>query len=148
MQAVGLVWIALIAAPDLAYAELIAPLIIAGAGVSMAMPATQNAILGAVAAHEVGKASGTFNTFRFLGGVFGIAILAAVFAQAGGFGSAQAFSNGFARAIGVSGILSLVAAVAGLWLPGRRAMLFATASANSAPEPNRPLDREERRDAA
>src|SRR5262249_10108025 len=48
-QAVGMAWIGLIAAPDLAYAKLVAPLILAGAGVSMAMPAAQNAVLSAVA---------------------------------------------------------------------------------------------------
>ena len=47
-------WIALIAAPDVAYAELIVPLIVAGAGVSMAMPAAQNAVLSSVAQTEIG----------------------------------------------------------------------------------------------
>jgi EmrB/QacA subfamily drug resistance transporter len=120
LQAVGMAWIGLIAAPDLAFAQLVAPLIVAGAGVSMAMPAAQNAVLGAVAPNEIGKASGIFNMVRFLGGVFGIAILVVVFAGTGSFGSAQAFSNGFAPAIGVSAALSLVGAVAGLGLPGRR----------------------------
>jgi hypothetical protein len=55
---------------------------------------------------------------RYLGGVFGIAILVAVFAQSGNFGSAQAFSDGFALAIGASASLSIVAAIVGLWLPG------------------------------
>ena len=45
LQAVGMAWIGLSAAPDLAYAKLVAPLIVAGAGVSMAMPAAQNAVL-------------------------------------------------------------------------------------------------------
>ena len=84
LQAVGMAWIALIAAPDLAYAELVAPLIVAGAGVSMAMPAAQNAVVSAVAKSEIGKASGTFNMLRFLGGVFGIAITVAAFAGTGG----------------------------------------------------------------
>ena len=52
LQAVGMAWIALIATPDLAYVSLVAPLILAGAGVSMAMPAAQNAVLGAVAAER------------------------------------------------------------------------------------------------
>ena len=57
-----------------------------------------------------------------LGGVFGVAIPAAVFAGVGSFGSAQAFSNGFAPAIGVSAALALVGAITGMVLPGRRAM--------------------------
>ena len=61
MQAIGLGWIAMIAAPGVAYSSLVAPLVLAGVGVSMAMPAAQNAILGSVAVAEMGKASGVFN---------------------------------------------------------------------------------------
>jgi EmrB/QacA subfamily drug resistance transporter len=125
LQAVGLAWIALIATPALAYAELVAPLIVAGAGVSMAMPASQNAVLNAVAKSEIGKASGTFNMLRFLGGVFGIAITVAAFAGTGSVASPDAFSAGFARAIGVAAALSLSGAVAGLRLPARRELKVA-----------------------
>ena len=45
MQAIGLGWIAMIVAPGMAYSALVAPLVLAGVGVSMAMPAAQNAIL-------------------------------------------------------------------------------------------------------
>jgi EmrB/QacA subfamily drug resistance transporter len=119
LQTVGMAWIALIAAPALAYAELVVPLIVAGAGVSMAMPASQTAVLNAVAKTEIGKASGTFNMLRFLGGVFGIAILVAAFAGSGSVASPEAFSSGFARAIAVAAGLSFLGAVAGLWLPTR-----------------------------
>jgi MFS family permease len=122
LQAIGFAWIAVIAAPDLAYGKLVAPLILAGTGVSMAMPAVQHAILGAAAANEVGKASGTFNTLRFLGAVLGIAVLVAMFARSGSVDSPQAFSAGFVAAIGVSAGLSFLAAIAGLWLPGRRSV--------------------------
>jgi EmrB/QacA subfamily drug resistance transporter len=120
LQAVGFGWIAVIASPALAYPAMIAPLLIAGAGVSMAMPATQNSVISAVPASAIGKASGTFNTLRQLGAAFGIAIAAAVFARAGGYASAQAFSAGFAPAAGVAAALSLSAAVAGASIPGRR----------------------------
>src|SRR5262249_14953003 len=112
----GMAWIGLIVAPNLAYVKLITPLVLAGAGVSMAMPAAQNSVLSSVAGSEIGKASGTFNMLRYLGGVFGIAVLVAVFAHTGNFRSAQAFSEGFAMAIGASASLSVVAAIAGLWL--------------------------------
>jgi EmrB/QacA subfamily drug resistance transporter len=120
LQAVGLAWIALIAAPELAYVNLVAPLVLAGAGISMAMPAAQNAVLSSVAVSEIGKASGTFNMLRFLGGVFGIAVLVAVFAAAGSLGSPATFNAGFAAAIRVSSALSLLGALAALGLPGRR----------------------------
>jgi EmrB/QacA subfamily drug resistance transporter len=123
LQAIGFAWIALTAAPDLAYGQLVAPLIIAGTGVSMAMPAAQNAVLSSVAGAEVGKASGTFNMLRYLGGVFGIAIAVTAFAGSGSLASAATFSTGFAAAIGVSAALSFLAAIAGMWLPGRAVVL-------------------------
>jgi EmrB/QacA subfamily drug resistance transporter len=125
MQAIGLGWIALIASPDIAYSNLIAPLVLAGVGVSMAMPAAQNAILSSVTVAEMGKASGVFNMGRFLGGMFGIAALVAVFSANGAVGSAATFSSGFAAAMRVAAALSLLGAVAGLWLPGRRRVALA-----------------------
>jgi EmrB/QacA subfamily drug resistance transporter len=131
LQAIGMTWVALIAAPEIAYLKLVAPLIIAGAGVSMAMPAAQNAVLSAVAPTEIGKASGIFNMLRFLGGVFGVAATVAVFASTGGFGSAAAFASGFAAAMGTCAALSLLGALAGISLPKRHrpALLHARAKA-------------------
>jgi EmrB/QacA subfamily drug resistance transporter len=131
LQAAGMAWIAFITAPDVAYAKLVAPLIVAGAGVSMAMPAAQNAVLNSVAASEIGQASGIFNMLRFLGGAFGIAILGAVFSGIGGLGSAHAFSAGFTAAIGGAAALSFLGAIAGIWLraPGKAAFASADAGA-------------------
>jgi predicted MFS family arabinose efflux permease len=113
LQAAGMGWISLINKPDLAYPSLILPLFIAGVGVAAAMPAAQNAVLGSVTPAAIGKASGTFNTLRQLGGAVGIAILAAVFAGSGGYESAAAFSHGFGPAIGVAAVMSLGGALAG-----------------------------------
>jgi Major Facilitator Superfamily len=120
LQAAGMGWIALIARPDLPYWQLVAPLMIAGAGVSMALPAIQNAVMGSVAPAVIGKASGTFSTVRQLGGAFGIATMAAVFVGAGGYASPDLFSHGFVAAIAVSAGLSLAGAAASLGLPARR----------------------------
>jgi EmrB/QacA subfamily drug resistance transporter len=120
LQAIGIAWIALVAAPGLPYAELIVPLIIAGCGASFSLPTTQNAVINAVKEGDIGKASGAFSMFRQLGGAFGVAILAAVFAATGSLGSAQAFSHGFTAALGVAAALSLLGAIAGLVLPGRQ----------------------------
>ena len=118
LQAVGIAWIGLISRPDLPYVELVAPLLVAGCA-SAAIPAGQNAVISSVAANEIGKASGTFNMLRQLGTTFGVAITAAVFAGTGSFHSAQAFSNGFAPAMGVCAALSLIGAIVALVLPGR-----------------------------
>ncbi|KAA9157605.1 DHA2 family efflux MFS transporter permease subunit [Amycolatopsis acidicola] len=119
LQAAGFGWIALVASTTTAYVSLVPPMVLAGVGVSMAMPAAQNAVIGAVPPPMIGKASGTFNTLRQLGGTFGVVILSAVFTSAGGFGSATDFGHGFARAIAVGAGLSLAAAIVGLWIPVR-----------------------------
>jgi MFS family permease len=120
LQAIGMGWIGLIAGPGLAYSEMIIPLVVAGCGVSMAIPAVQSSVVGSVGQDAIGKAAGTNSMMRELGGVFGIAISVAVFAGAGGYASAQAFTDGFAAAIGVSAALAIVGALAGTVLPGRR----------------------------
>jgi MFS family permease len=125
MQAIGLGWIAAIAVPGIAYANLIPPLVFAGVGVSMAMPAAQNAILSSVAMTEMGKASGVFNMGRFLGGMFGVAALVAVFSASGAIDSPVNFSAGFAAAMKGAAALSLLGAVAGLWLPARHRVALA-----------------------
>jgi EmrB/QacA subfamily drug resistance transporter len=125
MQAAGLGWIALLAAPGVAYPALVVPLVLAGIGVSMAMPAAQNAVLGSVAVTEMGKASGVFNMGRFLGGMFGIALLVAVFSANGATDTPAHFSTGFAAAMMVAAVLSLAGACVGLWLPARRAVTAA-----------------------
>jgi EmrB/QacA subfamily drug resistance transporter len=117
IQAAGTTWIALIADPGMAYARMIAPLILAGAGFALAIPSIQGAVMGAVGPESIGGAAGTLSTVRQLGGVFGVAIAAAVFAGSGGYGSAEAFSDGFVAAIGACAGLSLLGALVGLALP-------------------------------
>jgi EmrB/QacA subfamily drug resistance transporter len=120
LQAVGMAWLALIVEPGMAYSEMLAPLIVGGVGVSMAIPAAQNSVLGSVGEHALGKAAGTNSMMRELGGVFGIALVVAVFAGAGSYASAQAFVDGFSPAMLVAAGLALAGAAAGLALPGRR----------------------------
>jgi EmrB/QacA subfamily drug resistance transporter len=120
MQAIALGWISLVIAPAVPYVSLIIPLVLAGAGISMAIPAVQNAILSSVQLQEVGKAAGVFNTFRFLGGVAGVAVAVTVFSTTGSFESAAAISHGIAVTIGASSIWSLIGALCGLGLSGKK----------------------------
>lgn len=119
LQTIGMSWLALIARTDLAYSPMLLPLIISGCGISMAMPAAQKSVVGAVKVEEIGQASGAITTLRIFGGVFGIAILTAVFAGAGSYASPRAFTEGFAPAMGVAAALPLIGAIAGLGMPGR-----------------------------
>ena len=120
LQTAGMAWIAVIARPGLAYAMMIAPMVISGSGFAMAIPAVTKSVVSSVASQDIGKASGAFSTLRQLGGAFGVAALVAVFAAVGNYASARAFSDGFAPAIGAAAGLSLAGAIAGLVLPRRR----------------------------
>ncbi len=119
LQAAGMGWIALIADAGMSYGRLIAPLIVAGAGISMSFPAAQNSVVGSVPEAAIGKAAGTNSTMRELGGVFGIALGVAAFAAVGGYASPADFSDGFVGAMVVSTGLSLLAALFGAALPAR-----------------------------
>ena len=115
----------------MAYAQLVAPLVVAGVGISMSFPAAQNSVVGSVAPEAIGKASGTNSTMRELGGVLGIALGVAAFSGAGSYASPGAFSDGFAAAMGVSAGLSVLAAAAGALLPSRPAIVAVSAPAQA-----------------
>jgi EmrB/QacA subfamily drug resistance transporter len=133
LQAAGTLWIAVTATPDMAYWQLVIPMVVAGIGISMAIPSAQNSVLGSVSEEAVGKAAATNSVMRELGGVFGIAVAVAVFAGAGSYASPQAFTDGFAPAVGVAAGLALVGALAGSFLPshGTQVELLATAEATA-----------------
>jgi EmrB/QacA subfamily drug resistance transporter len=120
LQAVGMVGLAALVRADAGYGMWIVPLMVAGGGISMALPAVQSAVLAAVQPADMGKAAGLFNTLRQLGGVLGVALVAAVFTRVGGFASPQEFSAGFAAALLVCAALSLAGAAAGLRLKAHR----------------------------
>jgi MFS family permease len=120
LNALAMIWIALIASPELAYWQLAIPLVLSGTGIAMSLPAAQSSVLTSAAPGDIGRASGTFSTMRQLGGSFGVAVLVAVFAGAGSYASPEAFSDGFAAATGACAGLSLLGALAGSVLPPRR----------------------------
>jgi EmrB/QacA subfamily drug resistance transporter len=121
LQAVGLGWIAIGASQTLGYPELVAAFLVAGVGISMALPAVPTAVLGAVAPGDIGTASGTNSTMQRFGTVFGIAITSAVFAANGRLGGPAAVTAGFRPALAVAAGLSLLAAAIALAIPKLRA---------------------------
>jgi EmrB/QacA subfamily drug resistance transporter len=120
LQAMALGWIALIADSGLTYSEFLVPSILAGVGVSMAIPAAQNSVVGSFSVEDIGKAAGANSMMRELGGVFGVAVAAAVFSGAGSYASSEAFLDGFAPAVAVLAGFSALGAIVALALPGRR----------------------------
>jgi EmrB/QacA subfamily drug resistance transporter len=119
-QAAGMAWLALVVRPGIAYPVLIAPMVLAGAGISVAMPATQTSVMVAAPPEALGEASGTYNMLRQLGGVFGLAVTVAVFAAHGGYTTPRAFADGFSPALAAASGLSFVGALAGFAIPSRR----------------------------
>ncbi|TCC28232.1 DHA2 family efflux MFS transporter permease subunit [Kribbella speibonae] len=113
LQTAGMFWVS--GGAD-HYWELIAPLVVTGCGISLAMPAAQSAAMAALPRDAVGIASGIYSMNRQIGGAAGVAVLGSVFTAAGGY-----TGHGFARALAGCGVLSLIGALSGLAIAGRRA---------------------------
>ncbi len=119
LQAVAIVWLAAITTTDVAYGRLVPAFVLGGAGMALVFSPVANAILAAVRPHEAGQASGANNAIRELGGVLGVAVLAAVFSTAGGYESGEAFVDGLRAALWVGAAVLAAGAVAALFVPGR-----------------------------
>ncbi|HEV2637916.1 MAG TPA: MFS transporter [Actinocrinis sp.] len=135
LQGVGLIWLATMIKPGVGYPSLVAPLIVAGIGGAMAFPTIANAVAGSVPMQDSGVASGTNSALRELGGVFGVAIVAAVFAAHGGYGSRPVFMHGVRPAFFAAGGVSLLGALWALWAPSRSAIAAAAGTAVAGQEP-------------
>jgi EmrB/QacA subfamily drug resistance transporter len=128
LQSVALAWIASVSTPTTPYSELVAPFIIAGVGMALFFAPTANVVLSAVRRVEEGQASGANNAIRELGGVFGVAVLASVFAHAGAYATPDTFVNGMSAAVYVGAAFVAVGAVAALLIPGPRTETIEVAS--------------------
>ena len=121
LQALGLAWLGLISTPTTAYSEFVGPFILAGVGMGLFFAPVANVVLSAVRPAEEGQASGANNAIRELGGVFGVAVLASVFARLGGYQSGNAFVDGMNPAILLGAAVVAVGAAAAFAIPKRRA---------------------------
>jgi EmrB/QacA subfamily drug resistance transporter len=120
LQGAGLAWFGLVATAQVGYGQLVLPLIVAGIGVSMALPTIPATVMSAVAPADMGKASGTSNTLQRFGGAFGIAVATAVFAANGHLGSPASFAAGFRPAAAFAATLSMLGAISALSVSQRR----------------------------
>ncbi len=116
MQAAGFGWIVYLAARSAGYAAYIAPFLIAGVGISMALPSVSAAGLGAVSPSSLGRAAGVMNTMQQFGAVFGIAVGTTVFNAHGSLTSAAAVTSGYRPALAVAAALSFLGALTALAL--------------------------------
>jgi EmrB/QacA subfamily drug resistance transporter len=114
LQAVGLAWIAAVTTVDLSYASVVVPFAVAGVGMGLYFAPVANVILSAVRPEQEGQASGANGAIRELGGVFGVAVLASVFARSGGYESSAAFTDGMVPAVWIGALVVLAGSVAAL----------------------------------
>src|SRR5437763_1102150 len=112
LQAIGLAWIALVMTPTAPYVDFVVPFAISGFGMALFFAPVAHVVLSSVRPHEEGQASGANNAIRELGGVFGVAVLAAVFTTSGGYHSGQQFVDGMDPAVMIGDILVAVGAIA------------------------------------
>src|SRR6478609_9154253 len=132
LQAIGLAWIAYVSTATVPYSDLVGPFILSGAGMALFFAPVANVVLSSVRPEQEGKASGANNAIRELGGVFGVAVLAAVFAHVGGYESPEAFTSGTTAAVWIGGGLVLLGAVAAAFIKPRRRVEQAPALAATA----------------
>jgi EmrB/QacA subfamily drug resistance transporter len=114
LQATGLAWIAAVSSPTVPYVDLVAPFTLSGIGMALFFAPVANVVLSSVRRQEEGQASGANNAIRELGGVFGVAVLASIFAHYGGYRTGATFVHGMSISVYVGAAIVAVGAVAAL----------------------------------
>src|ERR1700722_2250571 len=122
LQAISLTWLALLLTATTPYTDMVPAFIVAGVGMTLFFVPVASLVLGSVPKELEGLASGTNAAFRELGGVFGIALLGAVFSSSGGFLSAQDYVNGLRPAMYVGAVVVTIGAISALLVPRRRSL--------------------------
>jgi EmrB/QacA subfamily drug resistance transporter len=130
----GLTWVAVSGSLTTSWVELVLALLVAGIGISMALPTVPTAVLNAVAPDEMGKASGINYMAQRLGGVFAIAISTAVFTANGHLGTPASVTAGFRPALVACAGFALLATLTAVAITSRTP---APIPEPSAPEPSR-----------
>ncbi|TXS56413.1 DHA2 family efflux MFS transporter permease subunit [Streptomyces sp. t39] len=120
LQAAGLGVFALLAEPGMPYAAQLPGLILGGLGMALYFAPAASVVMSSVRPAEQGIASGANNALREVGGALGVAVLGAVFAARGGYGSAQAFTDGTVPALWIGAAVVALAAAVALLIPSAR----------------------------
>jgi EmrB/QacA subfamily drug resistance transporter len=121
LMAAGLGWIAAITSPTVEYLSLVPAFVITGAGMGLFFAPIANVVLSAVPKEDEGKASGVNNTIRELGGVFGIAVLGAIFSATGSYATPRTYTDGLIPGVWAGAAVVAVGAALALALPAAAA---------------------------
>ena len=119
LQAIALGWMSLVITPTVDYLTIVPSFILAGIGMGLFFAPIANVVLSAVRPEEEGKASGANNAIRELGGVFGVAVLASIFAANGSYATGQSYVDGLVPAMQLGAVVVAFGAIAALGLGGR-----------------------------
>jgi MFS family permease len=101
-----------VSTPTTPYVQFVGAFLISGVGMALFFAPVAHVVLSSVRPEQEGQASGANNAIRELGGVFGVAVLAAVFTVNGGYGSGQQFVDGMNPAVMIGAALVAVGAIA------------------------------------
>jgi EmrB/QacA subfamily drug resistance transporter len=123
LQAAGIIWLAAVIHTGIGFGPLVPAFIVTGIGSALCFPTAAAAVTMAVPPGDAGVASGTQSALREIGGVFGIAILAAVFAAFGGsYAGSALFIHGWVPAMYVAAAMAGVGCLGALVAPGKAAV--------------------------
>jgi EmrB/QacA subfamily drug resistance transporter len=118
-MAAGLGWFALVVEPDVSYVAQLPALVLCGLGMGLFFAPASAILMGSVDPVEQGIASGVNNSLREVGGAFGVALLASVFAARGGYETPVAFTDGLVPALWLGAAALFVAAAVMFVMPRR-----------------------------
>ena len=114
-QAAALLWLAFTTAASTPYPQMLPAFILGGLGMGLTFAPLSATVMASVTELLQGEASGSYNSLRELGGVFGVAVLGAVFQHVAT--NPTTWVNGFHTALFVGAAIVMVGAVSAIFLP-------------------------------
>jgi MFS family permease len=118
LQTAALLWIGAIAHAATPYPELLPAFILGGIGMGLTFPPLSSVVINSIAPSLEGQASGAYNSIRELGGVFGIAVLGAVFQHVASLPTSGSFVTGFHTAVFAGAVVVALGTGLSFWLTG------------------------------
>jgi EmrB/QacA subfamily drug resistance transporter len=126
LQAVGFVWLLHEAHTHASYGAFVAPFVLAGVGISLALPAPSAAGLNAAPPPLLGRAAGVLNTVQQIGQATGVAVVTVVFEAHGSLSSPSEMLSGYEPALVTAATISLLGALTALGISRHRSSGAAT----------------------
>jgi EmrB/QacA subfamily drug resistance transporter len=120
LQSVGFVWLLHEAHIHAGYAAFVVPFVVAGVGISMALPAPSAAGLNAAPPALLGRSAGVLNTVQQLGQATGVAVVTVVFDAHGSLDSPAQTLSGYEPALVTAATISVLGAIAALGISRHR----------------------------